>query len=158
VCNDKLLGKASAVTQGCDEGDFSSSELWRDAQKKDEALPTGYAKTNLAEDFAEIGRVSLTNRNMPGGLAALNGNVDKFKNQLDLYEQSFAGLMYPAEGRCIDKVKSAPPVDVSGSLRIRQMLGGSKPDVSLPAGVRERIIVKRDRREARVEDWFGHEH
>ena len=133
--------------------------MWQEAQKRDEALPTGYAGTNLAEDFAEIGRVSLTNRVMPGGLAALNGNVDQFKNQLDLYEQSFSGLIYPAEGRCIDKVKSAPAVDVSGSLRIRQMLGlGDKPDVSLPEGVKERVVSKRSTGEKRVEDWFDHKH
>lgn len=154
VCNDKLLGKSSEVTQGCQKGDFSSSTVWREAQEKDTVLPTGYAKTNLAEDFAEIGRLSLTNKNIGGGLAELNNNTKLIQNQLDIYEQSFGALIYPAQGRCVDKVKSSSPVDVSGSLRLRQMIGGSKPDVSIPPGINERVY-KREWNSHRIEDHFG---
>ncbi|KAH8896619.1 hypothetical protein GQ53DRAFT_639409 [Thozetella sp. PMI_491] len=61
---------------------FSNTARWQSQENKDTALPTGYAASSWQEDFAEAGRVALTDMIVSGGLASINPNSSQIAVQV----------------------------------------------------------------------------
>ena len=94
---------------------FSGQPAWQNPEMKDRAIPTEYAGHTWAENFAEAGRVSLSDMVVPGGLRSINANASQVANQVSNFEKYAKGIMFPAGGVCTIRVAPTDPVPVSGS-------------------------------------------
>lgn len=103
----------SALKSVAGSGAYSSTTHWSGAYDKDTAVPTAYADTDWAEDFAETGRAALSNVVHPGGLAAYSSQVSKIANQLGNYQGRLQGIIFPTGGRCTGKVSSTQALMMS---------------------------------------------
>ncbi len=119
---------------------FSNTARWQTPENKDTALPTGYAATNWQEDFAEAGRVSLTDMVVAGGLASINPNASRIAVQVSTYEQYLKAVVFTSTNRCTAKAPSTPPVPVSNSAKVNVAALGPMPDVSLRGEVPEIVV------------------
>ena len=118
---------------------FSDTSYWQTPQDRDTALPTGYAATTWQEDFAEAGRVALSDIVVPGGLAGINPNSSQIQWQVDTYKDYLQSTIFPSVGSCTGKTPSSSPVPVSQSAKIVKALG-PKPDVGLSGEVPEIVV------------------
>jgi hypothetical protein len=125
---------------------FSDTSLWKTPQNRDLALPTSYASTNWQEDFAEAGRVSLTDMVVSGGLSSINPNASQIANQVATYEKYLQAKIFPSSNQCVSKVASTTPVQVKSTTldissdRVDFGEPPAKPDVSLSGQVPEIIV------------------
>jgi|SRR3569833_863962 len=134
-----LLALEQYVSQPGDEP-FSDTARWQTPQNKDKALPTSYAASSWQEDFAEAGRVALTDMVVQGGLAGINPNASQIQSQVDTYEQYLKAIMFPSSERCTGKAASTAPVPISNSAKISLSVLGSKPDIKLSGAVPEIVV------------------
>jgi len=95
---------------------FSSQKRWQDPQARDLAVPTWYAATAWVENFAEAGRVALSDMVVSGGLASINKNASQVANQISVFEQYSKGIMFPPGKTCTTRIISTDSVPVSGSI------------------------------------------
>jgi hypothetical protein len=119
---------------------FSDTSLWQNEQVKDTAIPTSYAATSWHEDFADSGRVAMTDMTHPGGLWVFNQNTFQIENQFGTYESRLRSTIFPSSGVCVSKTQSTPPVLMTTGKSSRRGLG-AKPNVSLEGtGIKEIVI------------------
>ena len=99
--------------------EFSSSAYWRlfrSAVEKDPYWVSEYGRDNsIAEVFAEVGRLSIFNKNVEGKLLGARVNSTLIANQLAAYEK-VVGDINVRGGRCTaEKVQSSKPVPRDGT-------------------------------------------
>ena len=119
---------------------FSDTSYWQTPQDLDSALPTAYAASSWQEDFAEAGRVALSDIVVPGGLAGINPNSSQIQWQVGTYKDYLEDTIFPAGETCTGKAASSPPVPVSSSAKVSLKVLGPKPYVGLSGEVPEIVV------------------
>jgi len=117
---------------GITDPNFSNSAslpTFRNALTQDPYWASDYGRSNnINEEFAEIGRLSIYNRNVPTKLAGANINATLIGQQLSVYD-TVIGDWNIRGGQCIatEKVQTSRPVRRDGTVA-RSVAAG--PDVS----------------------------
>jgi len=120
---------------------FSGQDAWRTPQTRDRAIPTWYAGTAWVENFAEAGRVALSDMVVPGGLASINPNASQIANQISNFEKYNKGIIFPPGKTCTTRIASTDPVPVSNSAKPVVLVSGVAsnfggiPVIELPRNV-----------------------
>lgn len=130
---------------------YSSTGHWQGAYDKDTAVVTGYADTNWAENFADTGRMALTDWVVPGGLAAYGVQTSKVANQFGNYRSRLHDKIFPSGNRCTGKVPTTPAVQMSNgqpfvSRRIVRappsgLEGTGVPEIKVPKNAPSELFI-----------------
>ncbi|KAK0639864.1 hypothetical protein B0T16DRAFT_361514, partial [Cercophora newfieldiana] len=91
---------------------FSNTALWTKALANDSALPTPYARSTLAEDFADAGRWAMSDMLSGGGLAEFSAGWEACGHQIRTFEMWMGDAIFPKGGRCVAKMASSEAVGV----------------------------------------------
>ncbi|KAM7197428.1 hypothetical protein V8F20_006573 [Naviculisporaceae sp. PSN 640] len=98
---------------------FSQTFLWKSAYTNDTHVPTPYARTSFKEDFADIGRWTMSDiahRPADGGLSLYSSGWEGCKWQIQCFKQFMVPIIFTQTGRCTGKVRSSKPVPMPGAL------------------------------------------
>jgi len=110
---------------------YSSTAHWSGAFNKDADVPTSYANTNSAEDFAETGRISVSEFVHPGILASTNSEVTLISNQLGNYAARLQSIINPTGGKCTGKADTSEAVMMSTGATRRSIRSAPPPPSTL---------------------------
>ena len=119
---------------------FSNTSLWQNAEGKDFAVPTNYAKRSWQEDIAEIGRVAMSDMVVPGGLPSINKNSPEISWQVNTYKMYLRDIIFPDSGRCNAKNPSGNPVPVLDGAKFNPDSFGPVPNTTLSGAVPEIVV------------------
>lgn len=129
---------------------YSQTDHFNGAYQKDTYVPTDYARSSIVEDFADVGRVSLSEWAHRGILQQTNGNANKIANQLGNFENRLYNIAY-APKQCTAKVDTTQAVRVSdGSsarsakfapLLLGSLEGSDVPEIEKPENGTELHVV-----------------
>lgn len=133
---------------------FSQTKLWQDAVEKDFAVPSLYAKNSWQEDFADVGRVTMSDMVVPGGLPAINRNSPEVSWQVNTYKMYLRNTIFPDSGRCTAKNPSTDPVPVLDGAKFSPDAFGPVPNTTLSGAVPE-IVVPDDVASAVLSGYHG---
>jgi hypothetical protein len=104
---------------------YSTTSHFSGAYSKDSATPTQYAHDsvaasgNLVEDFADTGRLALSDMTHSGGLAAYTSGRSQIANQLGNYKSRLQSIMFPSGGSCTGKVATTKAVSMTTGVKAR---------------------------------------
>jgi hypothetical protein len=121
---------------------YSSTGHWQGAYDKDTAVVTSYANKNWGENFADTGRMSLSDWVHPGGLAAYGVQTSKVANQLGNYRARLQRKIFPSGERCTGKVPTTQAVQMSNGQPDGGRIVGAPPSGLEGTGVPEIEIPK----------------
>jgi hypothetical protein len=119
-----------ALKKWAGDGGFSDTDIWRDAYKRDRASVSDYAKSSWAENFAEIGIVSIYDKLVDGGLKKFQKNWSDISNQTDIYKIFLGDKIVPG-GVCRDRVSKDETV--ATGLKTRDL--ESRPNTAFTSDV-----------------------
>ena len=111
---------------------FSFTDQWQSNYALDSNSVSDYAKNNWQENFAEVGRIGVYDKVVPGGIGSIQPNWNKIFHQYATYQGYLGDTILPG-GSCRDRVNNTAPVPMSSSARFNL---GPQPDVSFKSGVR----------------------
>jgi hypothetical protein len=131
---------------------YSLTDHFNGAYQKDTYVPTDYARSSFVEDFADVGRISLSEWAHRGILQQTNSNTNKIANQLGNFENRLYNIVY-APKQCTAKVDTTKAVRMSdGSsarsakfapLQVGSLEGSDVPEIPKPENGTELHVVYR---------------
>jgi hypothetical protein len=120
VLDDQVVNKATPWQR------FSLGPEYTSAADQDPYAATPYGREKgYVEEFADVGRLSIYNKNVPGGLAGAGINTSGIARQLSLYERVVGNINVKGGTCTADKVASSEAVPINNG-----RVAGPKPDVS----------------------------
>ncbi|KAK3318838.1 hypothetical protein B0H66DRAFT_251066 [Apodospora peruviana] len=108
---------------------FSNTAIWRDNFNADKASVTDYSRTNWMENFAEVGKVGVYDKVVPGGIGPIQPAWRDVFHQYATYQGYLGDNILPG-GSCRNRFGNSPPVKMSNSAKMMTRALGPKPDVS----------------------------
>jgi hypothetical protein len=109
---------------------YSLDAKWQSEQNKDSRMPSDYAKTAWPEDFAEVGRLMLSELFVSGGLKSINKNSDQIKPSVEYWKKLLKAIILPSKGVCTAKAQTSPPVATANGAEIKDW---PRAEQSVPA-------------------------
>jgi len=151
---DTVALKDVVVANGYPAGTpYSSTANFFGAYKKDSSVPTDYSHTAWAEDFADTGRVAMSDMTHAGGLASNRYTTGwaQIANQIGNYEARLKSIIFPSGGRCTAKIDTTQAVSVTTGMKIKVrdielVTGGNAnasdvPEIKNPEGLNRLFVL-----------------
>ncbi|KAK3331803.1 hypothetical protein B0T19DRAFT_438686 [Cercophora scortea] len=116
---------------------FSATRQWAEAIGNDTAVPTDYARTNVVEDFADVGRWAISDLVHRGGVGKYTRGWVGFKHQMYVYERLLCNIIFPKKEVCTIRA-----YDTSDPVAIGELQDGdAKPNGTLHGTMLNTFVV-----------------